>query len=351
SIESAYAYDRTENMVMPYPAGSEYTDATKILVDKLSDTTHTQTMLADLKELFAQTPSDARSYPYREKAVQDLEKYANGEYNLFPHIDRIEEVKEETVPEQLAQMSDDEKQEIVGSVEMKLDYGENYNVTENEIKLYNAITAEKKEQPLSEYLAELHKEDNGSKTVAVIPLGDFYEIYGDDAQKAADVLDITVISKEIDGIRYPMCGFPKYILDEYANKLLYAGYDVVIADENRNSHRLLSADKIIPGQAQQAETPQTSEPEENAEILVGTELTIDDRKFVVDSVNTDFNKVSLKDITFQNSTGFPIFRSESIDFVKSIIAEQAKPQLTAEFQKAKPQRVQNTVIYPEIPLS
>ena len=91
--------------------------------------------------------------------------------------------------------------------------------------------------------------------------------------------------------------------------------------------------------------------EENAEILVGTELTIDDRKFVVDSVNTDFNKVSLKDITFQNSTGFPIFRSESIDFVKSIIAEQAKPQLTAEFQKAKPQKVQNIVVYPEIPIS
>ena len=353
SIESAYAYDRTENMVMPYPAGSEYTDATKILVDKLSDTTHTQTMLADLKELFAQTPSDARSYPYREKAVQDLEKYANGEYNLFPHIDRIEEVKEETVPEQLAQMSDDEKQEIVGSVEMKLDYGENYNVTENEIKLYNAITAEKKEQPLSEYLAELHKDDSGSKTVAVIPLGDFYEIYGDDAQKAADVLDITVISKEIDGIRYPMCGFPKHITDEYVNKLLYAGYDVVIADEDRSYKRLLSADKVIPEQAQQTKTEQTQaeKPNETAESLIGTELTIDDRKFVVDSVNTDFNKVSLKDITFQNSTGFPIFRSESIDFVKGIIAEQTKPQLTAEFQKAKPQRVQNTVIYPEIPLS
>ena len=362
SIESAYAYDRTENMVMPYPAGSEYTDATKILVDKLSDTTHTQTMLSDLKELFAQTPSDARSYPYREKAVQDLEQYANGEYNLFPHIDRIEEVKEETVPEQLAQMSDDEKQEIVGSVEMKLDYGENYNVTENEIKLYNAITAEKKEQPLSEYLAELHKEDNGSKTIAVIPLGDFYEVYGDDAQKAASVLDIAVISKEIDGTRYPMCGFPKHITDEYVNKLLYAGYDVVIVDEDRSYKRLLSADKVIPEQAQQtenepkqAETPltelQTSEPMENVETLIGTELTIDDRKFVVDSVNTDFNKVSLKDITFQSNIGFPIFRSESIDFVKGILAEQAKPQITAEFQKAKPQRVQNTVIYPELPLS
>ena len=456
SIESAYAYDRTENMVMPYPAGSEYTDATKILVDKLSDTTHTQTMLTDLKNLLAETSADLRSYPLRQAAVQDLEQYANGEYNLFPHIDRIEEVKEETPEEQLAEMSEDERQELVDKVELSLDYSENYNLTDNDMALYRAITKERREkqfetaknlinefcleeygspadfsnlskigiayttvtddelpiqvdvnlenftvekyidnvlvnteyyynlsnitekflqnlnfdelvyvteqqietaintqpqeQPLSEYLAELHKEDNGSKTVAVIPLGDFYEVYGDDAQKAADVLDITVISKEIDGTRYPMCGFPKHITDEYVNKLLYAGYDVVIADEDRNYKRLLSADKVVPEQAQQTEV-QTPEPEENAESLVGTELTIDDRKFVVDSVNSDFNKVSLKDITFQNSTGFPIFRSESIDFVKSIIAEQAKPQLTAEFQKAKPQRVQNTVVYPEIPLS
>ncbi len=457
SVYFAYEYDITEDTVIPYSHGSGYYQANDMLLQKLGDKAHTQTMLSDLKELFAQTPSDARSYPYREKAVQDLEKYANGEYNLFPHIDRIEEVKEETPEEQLAEMSEDERQELVDKVELSLDYSENYNLTDNDMALYKAITKERgekqfetaknlinefcleeydspadfsnlskigiayttvtddelpiqvdvnlenftvekyidnvlvdteyyynlsnitekflqnlnfdelvyvteqqietaintqpQEQPLSEYLAELHKEDNGSKTVAVIPLGDFYEVYGDDAQKAADVLDITVISKEIDGTRYPMCGFPKHITDEYVNKLLYAGYDVVIADEDRNYKRLLSADKVVPEQAQQTETSQIDNVTETAENLIGTELTIDDRKFVVDSVNTDFNKVSLKDITFQNSTGFPIFRSESIDFVKSIIAEQAKPHLTAEFQKAKPQRVQNTVVYPEIPLS
>ena len=287
SIRRAYAYDITEDMVKPYPSGSEYTNATNIVIEKLGNTTHTQTMLTDLKNLLAGTPSDARSYPYREKAVQDLEKYVNGEYNLFPHIDRIEEVKEETVPEQLAGMSDEEKQELVGGVETKLDYGENYNITENEIELYNAITKEQTHQPFSEYLAELHRDDNGSKTIVLIPLGDFYESYGEDAENAAQILDIALTSKQMEDNAYKMCGFPKHTLDEYANKLLCAGYDVVIADENRNSHRLLSADKIIPEQAQQVE----NEPEENAERLVGTELTIDDCKFVVDSVNTDFNKV------------------------------------------------------------
>ena len=294
---------------------------------------------------------------YDAETVENLKKYA-ARYGV-----EITSVNE-NIQTRISKMSDDEKESHIGYVEINLDYSRNDLLTDDDMALYRALIEERFEkenqpqQPFSEYLAELHKDDNGSKTVVLIPLGDFYESYGEDAENAAQVLDIVLTSKQIEDNTYKMCGFPKHILDEYANKLLYAGYDVVIADENRNSHRLLSADKIILEQAQQtenepkqAETPQTSEPEENAEILVGTELTIDDRKFVVDSVNTDFNKVSLKDITFQNSTGFPIFRSESIDFVKSIIAEQAKPQLTAEFQKAKPQRVQNTVIYPEIPLS
>ena len=302
---------------------------------------------------------------YDAETVENLKKYA-ARYGV-----EITSVNE-NIQTRISKMSDDEKESHIGYVEINLDYSRNDLLTDDDMALYRALIEERFEkenqpqeqpqQPFSEYLAELHKDDNGSKTVALIPLGDFYESYGEDAENAAQVLGIIVTSKQIEGNAYKMCGFPKYILDEYANKLLYAGYDVVIADENRKYNRLLSADKIIPEQSQQvenepkqAETPQTEvqtpEPEENAEILVGTELTIDDRKFVVDRVNSDFNKVSLKDITFQNSTGFPIFRSESIDFVKSIIAEQAKPQLTAEFQKAKPQRVQNTVVYPEIPLS
>ncbi len=294
---------------------------------------------------------------YDAETVENLKKYA-ARYGV-----EITSVNE-NIQTRISKMSDDEKKSHIGYVEINLDYSRNDLLTDDDMALYRALIEERFEkenqpqQPFSESLAELHKDDNGSKTVVLIPLGDFYESYGEDAENAAQVLDIVLTSKQIEDNTYKMCGFPKHILGEYANKLLYAGYDVVIADENRNSHRLLSADKIIPEQAQktknepkQAETPQTSEPEENAENLIGTELTIDDRKFVVDSVNTDFNKVSLKDITFQNSTGFPIFRSESIDFVKGIIAEQTKPQITAEFQKAKPQRVQNTVIYPEIPLS
>ena len=55
------------------------------------------------------------------------------------------------------------------------------------------------------------------------------------------------------------------------------------------------------------------------EILIGMKLSIQDRKYIIDSINTEKETVSLKDITFQSSTGFPIFRSESLEFVRNIL--------------------------------
>ena len=51
--------------------------------------------------------------------------------------------------------------------------------------------------------------------------------------------------------------------------------------------------------------------------LLGVELTMDGRRFVVDEIHD--NTASLRDITFQNGAGFPIFRNESIDRVRSIL--------------------------------
>lgn len=67
------------------------------------------------------------------------------------------------------------------------------------------------------------------------------------------------------------------------------------------------------------------------EHLIPRESTfeIDGRRFIVDSVNLDFGSVSLQDVTFQNATGFPIFRSESIEFMRRFV-EISEAQRTAE---------------------
>ena len=80
------------------------------------------------------------------------------------------------------------------------------------------------------------------------------------------------------------------------------------------------------------EAAPTMEPEVPTPISTGTRLTIDGRQFEVDSVDDHTQNVSLRDVTFEGGTGFPIFRKESIDYVRAhmeqpdIVRETAAPQ-------------------------
>ena len=193
----------------------------------------------------------------------------------------------------------------------------------------------KEEQSIIDFYRELHSEDDG-ETVVFFLFGDNYELYGTDAEKAKSLLGVELTAKTIDGYGYAMCSFPKEQLEEKVNTLNDAGFDVIVTDENRKSYKIISTDKALG---------RTSDGTE----LVGKELSLNDRKFIVDSVNVENGSVSLKDITFQNSTGFPIFRKENVDFVRTAL-EQQEEKIVPEFEKVKPQRVANTIVYPEIPM-
>ncbi len=63
-------------------------------------------------------------------------------------------------------------------------------------------------------------------------LGDFYELFLDDAKVGSEVLDITLTSrpKGKDG-RIPMCGVPYHAVDAYIARLVKAGYKVAICEQ------------------------------------------------------------------------------------------------------------------------
>jgi len=63
--------------------------------------------------------------------------------------------------------------------------------------------------------------------VLLFRLGDFYEMFFDDAKKAAPVLDITLTKR--GGV--PMCGVPFHALNNYLPRLLDAGIKVAIAEQ------------------------------------------------------------------------------------------------------------------------
>ena len=89
-----------------------------------------------------------------------------------------------------------------------------------------------------------------------------------------------------------------------------------------------------------ADVPEQPEPEtlSDAEyarqnLIPGeTAFNLDDRRFVVDRVDLDAERVSLRDVTFAQATGFPIFRSEPIWVIRQYLEqnqlEPEKPQPT-----------------------
>lgn len=62
-------------------------------------------------------------------------------------------------------------------------------------------------------------------------LGDFYEMFLDDAVEAAEILDIQLTSRGREGERIPMCGVPYHSARSYIARLIEAGKKVAICEQ------------------------------------------------------------------------------------------------------------------------
>lgn len=63
-------------------------------------------------------------------------------------------------------------------------------------------------------------------------LGDFYEMFGEDAEKASKVLQIALTSRDKSKEEpIPMCGIPHFASETYITKLIKAGYKVAICEQ------------------------------------------------------------------------------------------------------------------------
>ena len=73
-------------------------------------------------------------------------------------------------------------------------------------------------------------------------------------------------------------------------------------------------------------------------IPIGAELTLDGRKFIIESIEEKWGEVFLRDVTFAENVGYPIFRSEKIAFIREQLATQEKARAAQE--KAKTSQTQ-----------
>jgi DNA mismatch repair protein MutS len=87
-------------------------------------------------------------------------------------------------------------------------------------------------------------------------LGDFYELFFDDAVLAAKELQITLTSRNKEkGIAIPMCGVPYHAAEGYIGKLIRRGYKVAVCDQTEDP-RL--AKKLVRREVTRVVTPGTA---------------------------------------------------------------------------------------------
>ena len=66
-------------------------------------------------------------------------------------------------------------------------------------------------------------------------LGDFYEMFDEDAKKASELLGLTLTARDGGGnIKVPMCGVPFHAAEMYIKKLIKQGQKVAICEQTED---------------------------------------------------------------------------------------------------------------------
>jgi len=108
--------------------------------------------------------------------------------------------------------------------------------------------------PLMRQYAAIKKEHPSA--LLFFRLGDFYELFFDDAVLAAKELQITLTSRNKEkGIAIPMCGVPHHAAEGYISKLIRKGFKVAICEQVEDP-RL--AKKLVRREVTRVVTPGTA---------------------------------------------------------------------------------------------
>ncbi|WP_226473265.1 DNA mismatch repair protein MutS [Dechloromonas denitrificans] len=159
---------------------------------------------------------------------------------------------------------------------------------------------------------------NHPSTLLFYRMGDFYELFYEDAEKAARLLDITLTTRgQSAGVPIKMCGIPFHSLEPYLARLVKLGESVVICE--------------------QIGDPATSKgPVERAVARIVTPGTLTDAALIDDK--QDIWLLALT--TTRNTAGLARLNLASGEF---ILTEVPSEQISATLERIRPAEI----LYPE----
>lgn len=173
-------------------------------------------------------------------------------------------------------------------------------------------------------------------------LGDFYEMFGDDAKTASKILQIALTSRDKSKEEpVPMCGFPHFASETYITKLIKAGHKVAICEQMEDAKDAKGTEKgIIQRDVVRVITPGTHTPEhpkENNYILsffpdgkkhgIAT-ADVSTGEFIIyetfEPIEDEFSRFEPKEILYPDTLRQNIHYSESLkDFYSTAYEDWA----------------------------
>jgi len=342
-VVSFYPY-QPEDLPRPFPHGKDFWDSVKIVRPQLDDPERVAEILSQMTAILDNTADFDRNYELMRRAFDHLTAYQNGTFSLFTPVKPAEKETADPAPKapELSAVPADEVLEYSLSLGATVYIGtekyEIYSYDDTHVVLQDAnAPLFIRDMPRSEFDRKLRenrlndgliKTDEGETEPQQEPDIDEEAGLKDQIRDALDWCGY-IVSDELIEVG----------LEEYDNRGGTGDYKEI-------------ADFIERTYLTEEETPES---------LVGKRYEIDGRQFIVDSVDEDAEEIKLRDITFQDSVGFPIYRSEPLDFIRQYTPIEEKPQdlpaekeesLTPSWEQAKRRsRTQTFDPHPEIPMS
>ena len=133
----------------------------------------------------------------------------------------------------------------------------------------------------------------------------FFEFYGEDARRTAELMEMDLFKKTIPGGEVDVTGFEASRWESEVLILWGTGNSIYLAGENADgSHH------------------ETEHLRREDFLPLNAEVRIDGRDYRIDSVDFARGTVSLQDMTMAREARYPIFRTESVYYVRSYYEEQ-----------------------------
>ena len=148
-------------------------------------------------------------------------------------------------------------------------------------------------------------------------LGDFYELFHDDAIKAASILEITLTSRK-DGI--PMCGVPHHSAQGYIETLISKGHKVAICEQVEDPR---TAKGVVKREVVRLITPGT--------MMDGKAMQHKTNYFIASADIVSPNEIAFSYMDISTGDGFStLLKGDEKEVVQQLLAIQAKELIVSE---------------------